>query len=444
MPGTIETDGPGASERPLPETVPRLDTLPTPAARGARWPRLTATGASSKFTVAATVVMWAASAISWTLTSLRVRNEYGSGLGRDLVTVWRAEVVFAHGGQPYSQAATAHRLYLYPPSSLLVLRPLAVLSLHEVTVLGLAVTAGLAWAMVMITSAALGRRWWGLTSAIVVFALGWAQPMVAELSLENVTVICALALAGFFLLASQDRYIAAGAVIGLSLAVKPLLLPVLLVFVLARKGRALCLAIVIPAVLNAIAFALVSNPNQVWSKLPSLLNRSGIGVELNSAWVGVAHGLPVGATVLIRLATAAVALAGTWWSWQQIADPATRLVTTTSVLLIGTFLAGTLSENHFMLTLVPLAMTMVVPGAPTRRVACGIGVLLVMGLTPPGSMFGLNSEANLSAFAAFGMALVLVSIVAVLGRHRLSAGREAVTAPAQTGHGSVLGGTAAR
>jgi arabinofuranan 3-O-arabinosyltransferase len=358
--------------------------------------------------------------------------------------VWHAEVVFAHGGQPYSQAATDHRLYLYPPSSLLVLRPVAMLPLHEAQVLGLAATAAMAWAMVMVTSAALGRRWWGLTSAVAVFALGWAQPMVAELSLENVTVMCALALAVFYLLASRGQFIAAGAVIGLSLSIKPLLLPVVLVFLLARKGRAFCLAVVIPAALNAIAFAVVKSPNQVWSKLPSLLDRSGIGVELNSAWVGVAHGLPGFATILIRLATVALAVAGAWWSWQQITDPATRLITTTSVLLIGTFLAGTLSENHFMLTLVPLAMTMIVPLSPMRRFAAGVGVLLVMGLTPPGSMLGLNSEANLSAFAAFGMALVLLTIVVVLGRRRSAGARTGITMPERNRRRNVLDGTPAR
>jgi arabinofuranan 3-O-arabinosyltransferase len=320
----------------------------------------------------------------------------------------------------------------------------AVLSLHDVQILGLVATAAMAWAMVMLSSAALGRRWWGLTSAVVVFALGWAQPMVAELSLENVTVMCALALAGFYLLASRGRFVAAGAVIGLSLSIKPLLLPVVVVFVLARKARALCLAIAVPAVLNAIAFAVVKNPNQVWSKLPSLLDRSGIGVELNSAWVGVAHGLPGLATLIIRLATVALAVAGAWWSWQHVYEPAIRLITTTSVLLIGTFLAGTLSENHFMLTLVPLAMTVIVPGAPIRRFAGGIGVLWVMGVTPPGSLLGLDSEANLSAFAAFGMALVLVTIVVVLGRRRAAAARAGPTIPAGTGRRSTLDGTLAR
>jgi arabinofuranan 3-O-arabinosyltransferase len=304
--------------------------------------------------VAATILLWAAAAHTWTLTLLRIDRRVPA-LGWDLVTVWRAESVFAHGGQPYNRVATAGRLYLYPPSSLLVLRPVAALSLREAQVLGLVATAALAWAVVMVTSAALGRRWWGLTSAVVIFALHWAQPMIDELKLENVTVLCALALAVFCLLAARDHFVAAAVVIGLSLAIKPLLLPVALVFLLARKPRAFCVAIAVPAVLNAIAFAVVADPNQVWSKLPSLLDRAGTGVVLNSAWtgVGVILGLPAFATILLRLATVALVIAGAWWSWRRLHDPATRLITTAGVLLMGAFLAGTLSENHFMLTLVP-------------------------------------------------------------------------------------------
>jgi arabinofuranan 3-O-arabinosyltransferase len=381
--------------------------------------------------VAATIVFWAASALTWGLLLLRI-DRTDSELGWDLVTVWRAEGVFAHGGQPYNRAATAGRLYLYPPSSLLVLRPLAVLSLHEVAVLGLISTAALAWGTVVVTSAALGRRWWGLTSAVVVFALRWAQPMVAELKLDNVTVICTLALAVFFLLMVRGHSAAAAAVIGLSLAVKPLLLPVVVVFLLARKWRDFGIAVAIPAVLNAIAFAVVADPNQVWQKLPSLLDRSGAGTVLNSAWVGVAQilGLPGFAATLIRIATVAIVVATAWWAWNELSDSATRLITTASVLLIGAYLAGTLSENHFMMTLVPLAMTAVVAGAPMRWFTGWIGILWLMGLTPPASMLGLDTYSNLSAFQAFGMALVLVTIAVVLWHRRYGTGRPASSVPA--------------
>jgi arabinofuranan 3-O-arabinosyltransferase len=378
------------------------------------------------------MAFWAASAVTWTLLCIRL-DRHDTGLGWDLVTSWRAERVFAHGGQPYSLAATDHRLFLYPPSALLVDRPIAALSLREVQVIGLVATAALIWIGVMVASAALGRRWWGLTAAVVVFALRWAQPTVAELGVENVTVLCALALAAFYLFTQKGHWVPAGVAIGLTLSIKPLLLPVLLVFVLARRWRALAVAIAIPAVLNAAAFAVVADPSAVFAKLPSLLNRSGSGVLLNSAWVDVMRifDMPELATLLVRLATVALAVVGAWWSWQELGDLRLRLITTTSVLLIGTYLAGTLSENHFMLTLVPLAMTVVLPGAPMRWVTGWIGVLLFMGLTPPGSLLGLSTAANLSSFRAFGMTLALLTIVVALGYGRFARSRGSL----QTGAG---------
>ena len=79
-------------------------------------------------------------------------------------------------------------------------------------------------------------------------------------------------------------------------------------------------------------------------------------------------------------------LVAAWWSWHRLDDFVLRVVTTTSLLLIGTYLAGTLSESHFMLTLVPLAMTVVLRRIPDAMVAAWLGVLLFMGLTPPGSV----------------------------------------------------------
>jgi hypothetical protein len=213
-----------------------------------------------------------------------------------------------------------------------------------------------------------------------------------------------------------------------------LLLPLVLVFLLSRKWRAFGIAVAIPAVLNAVAFAVVADPNQVWSKLPSLLNRSGSGTELNSAWVGVLQtlGAPGFATILIRMATVAIVLTAAWWSWQQLSDAATRIITTSSILLIGAYLAGTLSEDHFMLTLVPVAMTAIVSRAPMRWFTGWIGVLWLMGLTPPGSLLGLDTSANQSAFEAFGMALVLVTIFVVLAHRGSSTARAALGTPAGT------------
>lgn len=370
-----------------------------------------------RLTVAATVATWAAAAVLWTLTCLHL-DRTDQGLGWDMTTVWRAERVFAHGGQPYSRAATDHRLFLYPPSSLLLLRPVALVSIRVAQVGGLVLTAVLICIAVMLSAHLLGRRWWGLTAAVAVLALHWAEPATAELGLENVTVLCFVALALFYLLGAREHWITAGLVIGLSLCIKPLFLPVLLVFVLARRWAGLATAIAVPAVLNLAAFAVVKDPTRVFTKLPSLLSRSGSGALLNSAWVDVfqTFALPHWATILVRFVTVAVALVGAWLAWRLIPDARIRLVTTTSVLLIGVYLGGTLSENHYMLTLVPLAMTVVLPASPMRRVIAWIGILMLMGVTPPASMLAIQTGANLSAFRAFGMSLVLLTIVVVLGR----------------------------
>ncbi len=416
MPGAIESDGRGAPAHRQDDPVQSAARLRASAALRRRWERFGATRSRAWLALTTTVAAWAASAVLWVQSCVHL-DRTDSALGWDMTTVWRAERVFARGGQPYSLAATDHRLFLYPPSCLLLLRPVAFVSLHVAQVGGLVLTAVMIWAAVMLSAHLLGRPWWGLSAAIVVLALHWAEPATAELQLENVTVLCCVALAIFFLLGAREHWITAGVVIGLSLSIKPLFLSVLLVFVLTRKWRALAAAVAVPAVLNGLAFAVVKDPTQVFSKLPSLLSRSGSGALLNSAWVDVfrTFAFPHWATILVRLATVAVALIAAWWSWRLLEDARVRLVTTSSVLLIGAYLGGTLSENHYMLTLIPLAMSAVLPLSPMRQVTAWIGTLLFMGLTPPASMLGIDTGANLSAYRAFGMSLVLLTIVGVLG-----------------------------
>ena len=203
--------------------------------------------------------------------------------------------------------------------------------------------------------------------------------------LENLSILGFLALALFFLFVLRYHWIAAGVVIGLSISVKPLLLAVLIVFLLARRWKALGFAVGIPVVLNAVSIAIVSDPGQVLSKLPTLLNRTGTGIVYNSAWVDVARvlGLPEGATICLRVVTVLLVVVATWLSWNRMSDPRLRIITATSALLIGAFLAGTLSEYHFMLTLVPLGMTVFIPGSPMRTVTGVVGIAWVMDRWAP-------------------------------------------------------------
>ena len=413
---TDPTTGPAGTDGDAgPEVVDQADGVQ--AASAGR--RLAAMARRPAAAMTATVAAWCVAVYTW--GHLWRETRPGGGLGWDLLITWRAEKVFALGGAPYAVKA-----FVYPPSCLLVLRPLAALSHDQLTVGGLAVTFALVWAAVMLTANALGLRWWGLTAAVTLALLPFTVAMRGEASLENVTVLGFVALAGFLAFALRDHWIAAGAVIGLSLSVKPLLLAVLVVFLLARQWRGLAVAVAVPVVLNVAAVLLVPHPGQVFNKLPSLLNRSGVGVNFNSAWVDVTRtlGLPVGASMALRAATVVLAIVTLWLAWSRLADPRLRIVVAASVALIASFLSGTLSENHFMLAFIPLAMTIVLAGSPMRQVTAVIATVWLMGeLVLPRSVVGFdNTTANLSFFRAVGMSIVLITLAVVLARRPVVAG----------------------
>ena len=245
--------------------------------------------------------------ISWVVLYHRISRQ--SHLGWDLLTPWRAEKLFVHGGRPYSVSA-----FVYPPSSLVLLVPLAWLDSHQLTIGGLVATAVLACVAGLIALRAIGVKVLGPIAATAILLLSLASDMRGEMPLENVSVLEFLAFALFLLFAIRGRWTAAAIVIGLAIGLKPLLLAVLIVFVLARKWKALAVAVGIPVFLNALAIVFVSSPGQVLSKLPSLFDRTGSGVVYNSAWVDVARllGLPEGVSVLLRGVTVAMVVAVTW------------------------------------------------------------------------------------------------------------------------------------
>jgi arabinofuranan 3-O-arabinosyltransferase len=383
---------------------------------------------------AATIAAWAGALWSWAL--LYVNHLHGRGLGYDLLFAWRAEKLWAAGGQPYSIAA-----FVYPPSSLMLFRPLGFLSHRGLQVGGLVATIVLIWLGVMISAAALGRRWWGLTAAVATLVLSLTGAARLEVPLENVSALEFAALALFLLLALREQWLAAAIVLGLSIAVKPMLLPVILLLLLARRWLPLAVSLGVPAVLNLIALALVPAPMQVLHKLPGLLNRSGAVAAYNSAWVDVARsfGLPEGPTILLRLFSLAAALAAAWWAWRRLEDRRLRLVTSVSMLLIGQYLAGTLSEYHYMLTLVPLAMTVAIPGSPMRFPLAWLGAAWSLQvLTLPRSVLGLEENANDSAMRAIGMSVLVITVGGVLLLRRRRA-----AAPAHEARSVSSGGGAA-
>ncbi|WP_281179093.1 glycosyltransferase 87 family protein [Streptomyces griseorubens] len=141
------------------------------------------------------------------------------------------------GGSPYDDAH-----FLYFPSAVVAAAPQALLPRSVLDVLMpvlvvLALVAG--WACALLTHRVPLRSRLAVLG-LLALAAGFA-PFAQLVRLGNWTVTAVLALPLCLLLASRGRWVAAGAVIGVAVALKPLLAPMALLFLFARRWGALAL-----------------------------------------------------------------------------------------------------------------------------------------------------------------------------------------------------------
>jgi len=161
----------------------------------------------------------------------------------------------------------------------------------------------------------------------------------------------------------------AGVAIGLSLVVKPLLGPLLLLPLLNRQWRAMAAAIVVPVVFNAAAWPLISDPmNFVTRTVPYILS---IRDYFNSSIQGngVYYGLPMWLILLLRIAFLLLAVASLWllYRYYRTRDPLFWMITSSGVLLIASYLVLTLGQGYYSMMLFPFLMTVVLPNSVIRN-----------------------------------------------------------------------------
>ncbi|MGW0730996.1 glycosyltransferase 87 family protein [Streptomyces sp. NPDC002851] len=294
---------------------------------------------------------------------VRVGRRWSHG-GMDNGIVVRAARTWLEGGSPY---ADPHFLYL--PSAVLaavpeVLVPGAVLRYlaPAVVVAGLLVGWGSALRVY-------GVPWRSRYAALGLggLALGFA-PYGQLINLGNWTVVAAAALPVAVLCICRGRWTAAGAVVGLAIAVKPLLVPVLLLFLFARRWRGLAVAVLLPAAASALAALTMPDPAGFFTRtLPFLLHGDDAFVRLYEASPGAVLprlGVPQAAATLLGVAAAA---AGVWCAWRRWGrgdagsggrgDAAPGRVAESAVMLmLAAFLVSRPSYNHYLLVVMPLLL----------------------------------------------------------------------------------------
>jgi arabinofuranan 3-O-arabinosyltransferase len=167
----------------------------------------------------------------------------------------------------------------------------------------------------------------------------------------------------------------AGAAIGLSLTVKPVLAVLLLLPLLNRQWRVFVTAIGVPLLFNLAAVAIpvaslrVADPvNFVKRTVPYIL---GTRDYFNSSIQGngTYYGLPTWMILLLRIVFTVLAVVSLWllYRYYRTRDPLFWMLTSSGVLLTASWLVLSLAQGYYSMMLFPFLMTVVLPNSVLRN-----------------------------------------------------------------------------
>lgn len=302
---------------------------------------------------------------SWRVVSLlillgvAVSTSLRSNWGSDNAFVVKAADALLAGVSPYED-----KRFLYLPSAVIMAVPEAMLPrvvLRWLLPAGMTGLVGIGWwAALRLFSVPLCSRF--AVGGFGLLALAY-KPYVNLVLIGNWTAISAAALPVALLLAHRRSWVAAGLVVGLAIACKPMLVPVGLVFVLARQWRGLAAAVLVPVALSLVGALLMPSPTLFFTKtLPFLFQgQDAYALPWDASPIAALPRLGLPEPVAVVLAGAG-ALAGLWavvvrWRRADEGDGGElRLAETACMVMLAAFLVSRPSFDHYLLVVLPLLL----------------------------------------------------------------------------------------
>gem|GEM_PF-4752691 len=232
-------------------------------------------------------------------------------------------------------------------------------------------------AMCVIALVGLSARLVGLSplsrvAALVVLVLFLpGSSLGTDLWLGNIDIVLFVALPVVLLLWSAGRWRSGGVLLGVTAAVKPVLLPFMGLAVVTARWRALLAGAGVALGLNLIAAAAVPEPLRWFSQtVPFVLSGQD---EFSQPWDGslltslTEWGVDAWLVTTARVAVTAATLVAAWLHLRWAEDRSTLgLIQGGSLLYIGALLAGSPAFARYFIALVPLVMTVVYRDAWAR------------------------------------------------------------------------------
>jgi arabinofuranan 3-O-arabinosyltransferase len=291
----------------------------------------------------------------------------------DYGPVYRAVVNFKMGWDIYNEHFNhVDPHYLYPPGGTLIMAPFGYLPVDAsrywfITFNTIAIVLA-AYFLVRL----FGYGFNSVALPAVIAAMFVSESVINTLVFGNING-CILLLEVLFLRwlldGKQSHQWWAGIAIGLTLVVKPLLGPLLLLPLLNRQWRAVVAALVVPLVFNVAAWPLVSDPMNFVTRTLRYILTTRDYFNSSIAGNGLYYGLPFWLIILLRIGFGVLAVLSLWLLYKhyRTRDPLFWMATSSGVILIASFLVLSLGQGYYSMMLFPFLMTVVLRNSVLRN-----------------------------------------------------------------------------
>lgn len=370
--------------------------------------------------------------VMWPIAILTVVNRIivkavNGNVTDDFVPIYQAALAFLNRRDVYTanfDSVDPH--YLYPPSGTLLIAPLAILDPERsrwfyigINAIGVIVALFLLLRLFDYTLSS-------IAAPIVLFAAFSTETVTNTLVFTNINGLLLLGQVLFMMLMLRRKQYWAGAAIGLTIAVKPTLAPLLLLPFVRKEWRVFVTAIGLPVVLTLLALPFSVDAGAFITRtVPYLLETRDY---FNSSIVGngLYFGLPTALVLFMRIVLTVMVLVSLWLLWKYYRDDELFFMATAGgVLLTASFLLTSLGQMYYSMMLFPLLMTVVLRNSVMRNWPAWLAVYGFMSydswLVGRFPEFGRAIEYLRSTW---GWSLLLIVIFAVLVNRYLTARRE--------------------
>lgn len=301
----------------------------------------------------------------------------------DFTPVYQAGLAFLHRRPVYTQnLGQVEPHYLYPPSGTLLLSPITHFDPITARLIFIAATSAAIIAACLLLLKYFDLPLRSFATPALLAAVFLTESVTNTLTFTNVNGFVFLAEAIFLLCVKHERPWLAGSVLGLTFAVKPILAPLLLIPLLLRWWKTFATAAAVPAVLLAAGQLYSVDGAAFYTDILPYLNKPRDYYNSAIQGVGAYYGVAPWLLLLLRGVFGALVLISLWWLYRRFrhGDLLLWAAATAGLVLVATFVLGSLGQGYYSLFLVPLALSVVRAGSPMRSWAPWLGLYGCMSL----------------------------------------------------------------